>query len=179
MDLDPQQTSSSWLNAAITEFSIDCTTVPADSSSVLEQLPTIAEDSDAVVVDGPAGLSDATRAVMLLADYVLIPVQPAGADLRSAGDAVRLVKQARQIRGGDPDAAVFLNRVTKRTRLLSEAQQVLEALDGVRSLKTSITQRQVLTDAYGQGTTVLETETGPSLESATEYGKLFTELLKG
>ena len=52
-----------------------------------------------VVVDGPAGLSDTTRAVMLLADLLLTPVQPAGADLRSAVDVLRLVGQARRNRG--------------------------------------------------------------------------------
>ncbi len=92
-----------------------------------------------VVVDGPAGLSDATRAVMLLADLVLTPVQPAGADLRSAVEVLRLVTQARPIRGGLPDAAVFLNRATKGTRLLSEAREVLGGLEGFRALGQAIT----------------------------------------
>ena len=52
-----------------------------------------------VVVDGPEGLSDTTRAVIMLADLVLTRVQPAGADLRSAVDVLRLVGQARRNRG--------------------------------------------------------------------------------
>ena len=84
-DLDPQQTSSVWL-AAADGLAIPCSPVPADADSVLEQLPPLLEGGRVVVVDGPAGLSDATRAVMLLADLVLTPVQPAGADLRSAVD---------------------------------------------------------------------------------------------
>jgi chromosome partitioning protein len=175
-DLDPQQTSSFWLQAA-EQFTIPCSVIPADADSALEQLPLLLEGGGVVVVDGPAGLSDATRAVMLLADLVLTPVQPAGADLRSAVDVLRLVAQARRIRGGPPDAAVFLNRCTKGTRLLQEAREVLAQLEGFRALGQAITQRQALSDCYSQATTVFEPGTGPPLEAAGEYGRLFAELL--
>jgi chromosome partitioning protein len=175
-DLDPQQTSSFWLQAA-EQFTIPCSVIPADADSALEQLPRLVEGGQVVVVDGPAGLSDATRAVMLLADVVLTPVQPAGADLRSAVDALRLVAQARRIRGGLPDAAVFLNRATKGTRLLTEAREVISGLEGFRALGQAITQRQALSDCYSQATTVFEAGTGPPLEAAGEYGRLFAELL--
>jgi len=175
-DLDPQQTSSFWLQAA-EGFAIPCSVVPADADSALEQLPPLLEAGAVVVVDGPAGLSDATRAVMLLADLVLTPVQPAGADLRSAVDVLRLVAQARRIRGGAPDAAVFLNRATKGTRLLAEAREVIANLEGFRALGQAITQRQALSDCYSQATTVFEAGTGPPLEAAGEYGRLFAELL--
>ena len=176
-DLDPQQTGSFWLQAS-EGFAIPYSVIPADADAALESIPSLLEGVDVVVVDGPAGLSDATRAVMLLADLVLTPVQPAGADLRSAVDVLRLVSQARRIRGGPPDAAVFLNRATKGTRLLSEAREVIGQLEGIRALKQAITQRQVLTDCYSQATTVFESGTGPALEAAEEYGRLFAELLK-
>ena len=178
VDLDPQQSSSFWLQCA-DGFEIPYTVLPADSDAVLEQLPDIAEQTDVVVVDGPAGLNDATRAVMFLADLVLVPVQPAGADLRSAADALRLINQARMVRGGKPEAAVFLNRITKGTRLLAEAKEVIASLDGIRPLTATITQRQAITDCYSSATTVLEATTGPALESAAEYSRLFTELLHG
>lgn len=175
-DLDPQQSSSFWLQAA-DQFAIPFTVVPADADAALEVLPSLAAACDVLVVDGPAGLSDATRAVMLLADLVLCPVQPAGADLRSAVDVLRLVNQARRIRNGPPAAAVFLNRITKGTRLLAEAREVLAQLEGIRPLAAAITQRQALADCFSQATTVLEASTGPALEAAGEYDRLFTELL--
>lgn len=175
-DLDPQQSSSFWLQAA-DQFSIPFTVIPPDADAALDQLPTLADGIEALVVDGPAGLSDATRAVMLLADLVLTPVQPAGADLRSAVDVLRLVGQARRIRDGLPDAAIFLNRAQKGTRLLAEAREVIGQLEGIRPLQAAITQRQVLVDSFGQATTVFEAGTGAALEAATEYNALFTELL--
>ncbi len=177
VDLDPQRTGSLWLQAAEV-FTIPYTVIPADADAVLETLPAALKGFDVLVVDGPAGLSDATRAVMLLADLVLTPVQPAGADLHSALDVLKLVTQARRIRRGPPDAAVFLNRATKGTRLLSEARDVISQMEGIRALRQAITQRQVLTDCYSQATTVFETQSGPSLEAAEEYGRLFADLLK-
>ena len=175
-DLDPQQSSSFWLQAA-DAFTIPFTVLPPDADAALDRLPVLAADCDVLVVDGPAGLSDATRAVMLLADLVLTPVQPAGADLRSAVDVLRLVTQARRVRNGPPAAAVFLNRVTKGTRLLQEARDVIASLEGIRPLASTITQRQAIADCFSQATTVFEPGTGPALESAGEYGRLFAELL--
>lgn len=89
-DLDPQQSSRFWLQAAH-QFAIPFTVVPADADAALELLPPLAAACDALVVDGPAGLSDAPRAVMLLAVLVLTPAHPVGADLRSATEMQRLV----------------------------------------------------------------------------------------
>lgn len=176
VDLDPQQTSSWWIQASDT-ISVDVTVMAPDSDAVLEQLPPIVAAHDFVVVDGPAGLSDATRAVLLLADMALIPVQPSGADVRSAVDAVRLVHQARRIRGGKPDARLFISRATRGTKLLAEARSVLSQFEDVPLLNQAVTQRQVVADSFGQATTVLSAETGPGLEAATEFKGLFEELL--
>lgn len=177
VDLDPQGTSSFWLQAGDTGTAH--TYLPPDSDVVLEQLPPIASSVDFCVVDGPAGLSDATRAVLLLADLALLPVQPSGADVRSAGDAIRLVGQARRIRGGPPAAALFLSRAAKGTRLLTEARAVLGqfADEGVPLLRAVIHQRQCVADAFGQAASLLDAKTGPGLEAATEFHHLFKELL--
>lgn len=177
VDLDPQGTSSFWLQAS--DLDIPHTFLAADSDVVLEQLPAIANDHDVVVVDGPAGLSDATRAVLLLADLALIPVQPSGADVRSAVDAVRLVHQARRIRGGQPDAKLFISRATKGTKLLTEARSVLSMLDDITLLNNIISQRQIVADAFGQATSVLNATTGPGLESGNEFNQLFKEVFHG
>jgi len=176
VDLDPQGTSSWWVEAS-DSIDVPFTFLAADSDVILERLPALADGVDYVVVDGPAGLSDATRAVLLLADLALVPVQPSGADVRSAVDAVRLVHQARRIRGGAPAAKVCISRATKGTKLLTEARSVLSQLDGVPLLGTAITQRQVVADAFSQAVTVLSAQTGPGLEAATEFNALFTELL--
>ena len=40
-------------------------------------------------MDGPAGLSEATRAILTRGDLAVVPVQENGIDVQSAADAVR------------------------------------------------------------------------------------------
>ena len=72
---------------------------------------------------------------------------------------------------------MYLYRATKGTLLLTEVREVLAWLEGFRALGQASTQRQALSDCFAQGKTVFEPGTGPPLEAAGEYGRLFAELL--
>ena len=174
VDLDPQQSSSFWLQAS--ELEIPFEVLPPDSDVILDKLPEMVEQFDVVVADGPAGLSDAIRSILFLSEMALIPVQPSGADVRAAADACRLVHQARRIRGGKPEARLFISRAARGTRLLQEARSVLSQMEGIPLLETSITQRQVVADAFGQAVSVLDATSGPGLEAAGEFNRLFNEV---
>ena len=64
---------------------------------LLKSLPDLATDCEYLVVDGPAGLSEATRAILFRTDLAIVPCQPTGLDLRSASNAVRLIRQAQSV----------------------------------------------------------------------------------
>ncbi len=72
---------------------------------------------------------------------------------------------------------MYLYRATKGTLLLTEVREVLAWLEGFRALGQASTQRQALSDCFAQGGAVFEPGTGPPLEAAGEYGRLFAELL--
>jgi cellulose biosynthesis protein BcsQ len=97
----------------------------SDRRGILEQLTDLSATVDCLIVDGPAGLSEATRAILMRADLAVVPVQPSGVDLQSAADAVRLIKQAQLVRDGLPPAVMFLSRAVKGTKLKDEALQLL------------------------------------------------------
>jgi chromosome partitioning protein len=107
-----------------------------------------------------------------------IPVQPTGVDLRSASDAMRLVKQAQSVRGGLPKAVMFLSRAVKGTKLKDEAIALLNKNPGAILLDTVIHQKQAIADTSGQSATVWDLPGKPASESAAEYEKLFSEMLK-
>ena len=132
---------------------------------------------DSLVVDGPASLAEATRAILFRADLAIVPVQPTGVDLRSASDAVRLIKQAQSVRGGLPAAAVFLSRAVKGTKLKDEALALLSKTPEVTMLKTVIHQKQAIADTSGQSATVWDLPSRPASSSAREYERLFKEIL--
>jgi macrodomain Ter protein organizer (MatP/YcbG family) len=58
--------------------------------------------------------------------------------LRSASDAMRLVKQAQSVRGGLPKAVMFLSRAVKKTRLKEEAIALLNENPAGTLLKSII-----------------------------------------
>ena len=175
VDADGQKTSSVWLESLEYELPFR---VLQDPDELLEQLPKLADQHEWLLVDGPATLSETTRALLLWADLALIPCQPAGVDLASASDTVRLVRQAKAIRGGLPKAALFLNKAIKGTKLKGEAFAVLQQVQDVELLKTIIHQRQIITDSFGQGLTVFDMSGTPAGTARRELESLFKQAME-
>ena len=176
IDADSQRSSSLWVKGM--EFIKIPFKVIQTPDDLLEQIPELIADYDYLIVDGPASLAEGTRAILFRSDLAVIPVQPSGVDLRSAHDAMRLVKQAQSVRGGLPSAALFLSRAVKGTKLKDEAITLLSKNPGAVLLNTVIHQKQAIADTSGQSATVWNLPGKPASESAAEYEKLFTEVLK-
>jgi chromosome partitioning protein len=149
VDADAQGSSSLWGREAEQALDVFRLQTPDD---ILEGIPKLAREFDHLVVDGPAGLSEVTRAILLVADRALLPCGPSALDLRAANDAIRVLKQAQAIRQGPPQAALVPNKVQVRHRLSREL------LETARSLAIpsagSLRLRQAYADAAGQGTVV-------------------------
>jgi chromosome partitioning protein len=174
VDADAQQSSSEWLSSMELQIPYKVVQTPDD---LLDRLPELAGQCNPLVVDGPASLAEATRAILFRADLAIVPVQPTGVDLRSASDAVRLIKQAQSVRGGSPAAAMFVSRAVKGTKLKDEAIALLSKTPEVTVLNTVIHQKQAIADTSGQSATVWELRSRPATESAREYERLFKEIL--
>lgn len=175
VDADGQRTSSIWLESLEHEIPFR---VLQNPDELLDQLPKLAKEYEWVLVDGPATLSETTRALLLWADLALIPCQPAGVDLASASDTVRLVRQAQAIRGGLPKAVLFLNKAIKGTKLKDEAFAVLQQVQDVELLETIIHQRQIITDSFGQGATVFDLTGTPAGTARRELDSLFKQAME-
>lgn len=175
IDCDAQGTSSTWIGA-IAPCPAATIAAMASADAVIEQLPDIADKYDYVVIDGPGGISDLTRAMLLRSDIALIPVKPTGADIRSAADAVRLIKQAQSVRGGPPHAGLFLSMAVKGTNLKAESLEVLGGL-GVGVLEAVIHQKQAIADTFGQQSTVFDMAGRSAADSAREFEQLFNEAI--
>jgi chromosome partitioning protein len=72
---------------------------------------------------------------------------------------------------------VFLSRAVKGTKLLAEARSLL-AQSGIQILNTTVHQRQVVADTFGQAATVWDLSGRPAAESANEFEKLFREVME-
>jgi len=174
VDADAQKSSSLWIEGMELQIPVTVLQSPDD---ILEQLPSLSENYEFVIVDGPASLSEATRAILFRSDIAVIPTQPTGVDLRSASEAMRLVKQAQSVRGGIPKALIFLTRAVKGTKLKEDALSLLSQIPGADFLQTVIHQKQVIADSSGQSATVWDLPGTPAAESGREYANLFKEIL--
>jgi len=175
LDADAQRSSSIWLNSM--ENGKIPTTILQSPDDLLEQIPELTTQCDYLVVDGPAGLSEASRAILFRCDLAVIPCQPTGLDLQSASDAVRLIRQAQSVRGGAPLAAIFVSRAVKGTKLLNEAIALLNKSQEAKLLKSVIYQKQAIADTFGQAATIWDLSGRQATESAREYDRLFKEIL--
>jgi chromosome partitioning protein len=149
VDSDVQGASSLWLKEASPGTQQLRLQTPDE---VLEQIPQLATEAEFLVVDGPGGLSEITRAILLVADRALLPCGPSVLDLRAANDAIRVVKQAQAIRHGPPDALLVPNKLQVQYRLTEELLDTVQKLDIPAS--TGLRLRQAYADAAGQGTVV-------------------------
>jgi chromosome partitioning protein len=174
IDADAQKSSSIWLESMTTKVPFQVIQSPDE---LLDHIPELADQHRYIVVDGPAALSETTRAILFRADIAVVPCQPTGVDLRSAADTIRLVNQAQSVRSGVPKAAVFISRAVKGTKLLDEAEQLLTQTK-VPILKSKIYQRQIIADTFGQRATVWDLSGKSASDSSKEFDNLFKEILK-
>jgi chromosome partitioning protein len=172
VDADVQGSSSVWLHEAMPHLPVARLQTPDD---ILDRLPELRQKCDFLVVDGPAGLSEVTRAILLLTDLAVLPCGPSVLDLRAAHDAIRVVRQARAIRHGPPQAVLVPNKLQVAYRL---SREFLETANSLEIPSTpGLRLRQAFADAAGQGTVVWRL--GPRGQSAThEIKELFNGLFR-
>jgi chromosome partitioning protein len=174
IDADHQTSSSLWarrVEAKLPVFSLN------SPDEVIEQAKGLARDYRHLIIDGPAGLDEITRAMLLVSDMALIPCGPSLLDVQAAGLAVRVLQTARLVRDGKPDALFICNKVQANTRL---SQELLESAHGfgIRVAETALHLRQVYADAVSQKTVV--TRMGwRGKEAAAELTQLFQEVYRG
>ena len=173
IDADPQQSASAWIK----ELSIPIQLETLDTAEeIIRRVAKLATDADDIVIDGPAGLSETTRAIMLRADKVFLPCGPSILDLRAASKAVQLLHEAQKARKGLPKGALIPNKLQKRGRL---SREMLGAVDKLKiPVLAGLSLRQAFADAAGQAKTVSEMGTAAFM-AGHEMKQLLKEMTRG
>lgn len=172
VDSDVQGSSSAWLAEA-------SPTVPSvrllTAEDVIAQLPEIAKQFDYVVADGPAGLSQVTRALMVMADLAIFPCGPSALDLRAVMNAVEVLKKIQEVRGGKPDSIIIPNKLQPQYRLSRELIQFVR--DFGMPAGDGLGLRQAYADSASQGTVVWRMNSQSARQAAAEMQYLFQQLV--
>lgn len=176
VDCDPQRSSSEWISEACPEVNTICM---SNSDEVMSELPRLRGSCDCIVVDGPAGLDEISRAILVHADGVVVPCKAGTLEARALLRATKAIKQVQQIPGREnlPDARVVLTMVGERFLLTREMQEAASALS-YPVAASMLRQRQVYAHAPGQGA-VLWRMGKKAAKAALEMDAFFQELLPG
>jgi chromosome partitioning protein len=173
IDCDTQQSCSRWLNRVNVEIP---TVQMGTPDEVFKYGMELVSQADLVIADGPAGLAELTRALLMICDLALVPCGPSALDLESSRITVEVIQQARKIRKGDLPLALFIpNRLQANTILASELMAVSGRL-GIPVTKSALRLRQVYANAPGQGQTVWNIPNAPS-EAVADMQFLCQEII--
>jgi chromosome partitioning protein len=158
IDCDTQQSCSRWLH----RINVEIPTVQMGTpDEVFKYALDLISQADLVIADGPAGLAELTRALLMVCDLALVPCGPSALDLESSRMTVEVIQQARKIRKGDLPKALFIpNRLQTNTILANELMVVSSRL-GIPVTKSSLRLRQIYANAPGQGQVVWNIPNAP------------------
>ncbi|MEZ6063687.1 MAG: ParA family protein [Planctomycetaceae bacterium] len=171
-DCDTQHSSSEWLKEACPEIR---TVILHDPDQILNELPLLNQEADFVIADGPGSQTETSRALLLRADFGIVPCKASMLEVRALAKATAVLRQAQDIRSGQPAAVVVLSMVGKKYRLTQDMIDAASAL-GLPMAKTPMVLRQIYADAPGQGAVVWQLGSRAK-EASTEVKRLFSEIL--
>jgi chromosome partitioning protein len=171
VDADPQGSSLAWSSAreAPPLFSV----VGMAKPTLHREMPDIAQDYDAVFIDGAPRVNDLGRAAILASDMVVIPVQPSPYDVWAAADTVTLIREAQQFKE-NLKAAFAINRKIAKTAIGRDVASALEHF-GIPVLPTHLCQRVLYAESAAQGLAVAEV--APNGEAAREIAALVASVI--
>jgi chromosome partitioning protein len=150
VDADSQATATDWARRGNLPARVETLPLDADSQvgSWVEKVLTI--QADHVVIDCPPHIGPATLAAVGIADMVLIPVTPSGADLVATDSALAVVHDAQATRKDNgPLCLLVPSKVDSRTASGRELAAALERFD--ETVAPEIGQRAALVDAFSVG----------------------------
>jgi chromosome partitioning protein len=172
LDTDKQRSSSQWIAEAEPLVTVRTAATPEECLCEVRELSSV---HDFVVGDGPGGLDDVSRTLLLLADLALLPITPSILDLRSVQQATAILRYAQGISAGRPSGRLVLNKMRTRDRISRELRAAAPGL-GVAVAGGIIRDLQAYRDAAQQGTVVTRM-IQKGKHAAEEIETLFTELL--
>jgi chromosome partitioning protein len=156
------------------EPKITCS-LAGDPDSCLSEVQELARRHDFVVGDGPAGLDDVSRTLLILADLAFLPISPSILDLRSVQQATAILRYAQGINSGRPQGCLVLNKFRTRDTISRELRAAAPNL-GVAVANHVIRDLQAYRDAAQQGMVVTRM-LQKAQHAAQEIDALFSELL--
>jgi chromosome partitioning protein len=112
------------------------------------------QGADYIVMDGPPRIAEMSRAMVLLADLVLVPAGASVADLWATGDVLAMVEEAKRVK--DIKARLVWTRHRAATRVAKDLTEQAKDELGIELMSTAMGLRTAYVVALGEGLTAAE-----------------------
>jgi chromosome partitioning protein len=146
-----------------------------DPDLILNNFPSLSQEADFIVADGPGSRNETSRALLLRADLAIVPCKASMLEVRALAVATEILRQAQDVRKGPPNALIVLSMVRQNYRLTKDMKDAAAAL-GLPLAATAMTLRQIYADAPGQGALVWNMGSA-GRDAAAEVDAIFREIL--
>lgn len=176
VDCDPQRTTSDWIQARNTDPSLSAINCIQLYGKIRNDLLSLKQHYDYVIVDCGGQDNLALRAAMSVAEHAIIPLRPKRRDLKTVEHMEDMLSTCKMV---NPKLmASFV--ITQCPSLPSQAARILEAKDvcrsyGINVLDNVTFNRNIYDDSEEQGSSVLENE--PDGKAAQEMIAIAEEIL--
>lgn len=158
VDTDPQGTCRTWSAQAAEDEEADGPPVIAiEGKSLRRDLPRVAQGFDVSIIDTPPRMAVEARAAMMLADIVVVPVTPGGADVWALQETLEVLEEARALRP-ELKAVVVPNRMDRTT--LARLTRSALGETGAEVLETGLGARVAFGEATLAGQGVVDYQPG-------------------
>ncbi len=168
VDADPQGSALAWAAERIAPPLF--TVVGLPKPTLHRDVPELAKDYDAVVIDGAPRTTDVSRAAIMASDFIIIPVQPSPLDVWAAADTVQLINEATVFKAS-LKAAFAVNRKIVGTAIGRDVGEALSQY-GLPILPGALSQRVLFAETFANGLTV------PEVASTSEAGRELATLVQ-
>jgi chromosome partitioning protein len=176
VDCDPQRTTSDWIQARNTDPSLTAINCIQLYGKIRNDLLSLNQHYDYVVVDCGGQDNLALRAAMSVADHVVIPLRPKRRDLKTVPHMEDMLSTCKMV--NPKMLASFV--ITQCPALPNQVNRILEAKEvcqsfGINVLDAVTYNRNIYDDSEEQGSSVLELD--PDSKAAIEMTAIAEELL--
>jgi chromosome partitioning protein len=176
VDCDPQRTTSDWIQARNGDPSLPAINCIQLYGKIRNDLLSLVQHYDYVIVDCGGQDNLALRAAMSVADHVIIPLRPKRRDLKTVPHMEDMLSTCKMV--NPKMIASFV--ITQCPALPNQVGRILEAKEvcssyGINVLDAVTYNRNIYDDSEEQGSSVIEID--PTGKAAQEMITIAEELL--
>lgn len=171
LDADPQATSACWVRNAEPGITVATAT---EMDAIQKTRSRLLKSHEIIVADTPGSEGDAANTVTLLADQVVVPLQPSRADLRALKDTLKTIRLAQEVSGGQRPQAILALTFTAKNDVQSRNLRRQLAASGFPVARNEVRRLNAFRDS--SDTSVTRLKPSEAKEAAFDIEALFTEL---